>query len=212
MSRATLDWLNEITDEKFRFFGLEVELWRIGNSHPAPKFNVVSRPNDWSVIIEPDPTPRKRVQLAFWVELMKRLDERRSPVKSKKPQMQGWMQFSIGRAAFGLEATLQSTGKWIGVHLYMTGPDETAYFRLLARKGEEIQRELGDLEWRELEHKKSSQVRLRRMDTDPVNQEDWTNQLDWMVATLEAFDKTFRPRIEVLDASDWRPDEEVIDD
>ncbi|MFC6759858.1 hypothetical protein ACFQFQ_10730 [Sulfitobacter porphyrae] len=30
--RSTLDWLNKITDETFRFFGLEVELWRIGDS------------------------------------------------------------------------------------------------------------------------------------------------------------------------------------
>ena len=27
--RSTLDWLNKITDERFRFFGLEVEPWRI---------------------------------------------------------------------------------------------------------------------------------------------------------------------------------------
>jgi hypothetical protein len=46
--RATLDWLNKITDESFRFFGLEVELWRIGDSPAAPKFNIVSKPNDWS--------------------------------------------------------------------------------------------------------------------------------------------------------------------
>jgi hypothetical protein len=46
--RSTLDWLNRITDGSFRFFGLEVELWRIGDSPPAPKFNIVSKPNDWS--------------------------------------------------------------------------------------------------------------------------------------------------------------------
>src|ERR1700690_2094983 len=39
--RATLDWLNKITDESFRFFGLEVELWKIGESPVAPKFNIV---------------------------------------------------------------------------------------------------------------------------------------------------------------------------
>ena len=44
--RATLDWLNEITDERFNFFGLEVELWRIGKSPIAPKFNIVCKPND----------------------------------------------------------------------------------------------------------------------------------------------------------------------
>ena len=27
--RAALDWLNDITDERFNFFGIEVELWRI---------------------------------------------------------------------------------------------------------------------------------------------------------------------------------------
>lgn len=44
--RAALDWLNDITDDTFNFFGLEVELWKIGDSSPAPKFNVVSQPND----------------------------------------------------------------------------------------------------------------------------------------------------------------------
>ncbi|EWY36504.1 hypothetical protein N825_26515 [Skermanella stibiiresistens SB22] len=41
--RAALDWLNKITDESFRFFGLEVELWRIGDLPAAPKFNIVSK-------------------------------------------------------------------------------------------------------------------------------------------------------------------------
>ena len=30
--REALQWLNEITDKRFRFFGLEVVLWRIGDS------------------------------------------------------------------------------------------------------------------------------------------------------------------------------------
>lgn len=46
--RAALDWLNEITDDRFNFFGLEVELWQIGSSAVTSEFNVVSKPNDWS--------------------------------------------------------------------------------------------------------------------------------------------------------------------
>jgi hypothetical protein len=46
--RATLDWLNRITTTEFRFFGIEVELWKIADSPPAPKFNIVAKPNDWS--------------------------------------------------------------------------------------------------------------------------------------------------------------------
>ena len=69
--RAALDWMNDITDTRFNFFGLEVELWRIGVSPLAPKFNVVSKPNDWSKTVA-EGTSRgelseaKRLQLDFW--------------------------------------------------------------------------------------------------------------------------------------------------
>lgn len=43
--RGALDWLNGNTPEDVGFYGVEVQLWRIGDSAPAPRFNVVSRPN-----------------------------------------------------------------------------------------------------------------------------------------------------------------------
>lgn len=39
--RAALDWLNEITGEKISFFGLEIELWKIGTSPMAPKLSLI---------------------------------------------------------------------------------------------------------------------------------------------------------------------------
>lgn len=39
-----LDWLNRITNERFQFFGLQIELWRIGNSEPAPRLSIVAKP------------------------------------------------------------------------------------------------------------------------------------------------------------------------
>jgi hypothetical protein len=45
--RAAIDWLNANTTEDFSFFAIEIELWRIGNSPPAPRFNVIASPNDW---------------------------------------------------------------------------------------------------------------------------------------------------------------------
>lgn len=50
--RAALDWLNERTDEKINLFGLEIELWRIATSPVAPKFNIISQPNDWSRTVQ----------------------------------------------------------------------------------------------------------------------------------------------------------------
>ena len=209
--RATLDWLNEITGDQFQFFGLEVEVWRIGDSDPAPKFNMVSRPNDWSrsVALPKEMTPKRRLQQEFWAALMKHLEERGSGVRRKKPQPENWMYFSVGRSEFWLEATLQSAEKWIGVALFVSGPDAKAHYTLLERQRAEIERDLGTLEWRELPEKKSSSIRLRREDTNPRQEKDWPTQLDWMASTLERFDKTFRTRVKSLDASELRSDGDV---
>ena len=45
--RAALDWLNQITTNGMRFFGIEIELWSVDSSTPAARFNVVCKPNVW---------------------------------------------------------------------------------------------------------------------------------------------------------------------
>src|SRR4029450_5954896 len=103
--RSTLDWLNKITDESFRFFGLEVELWKIGTSPAAPKFNVVSKPNEWSAsvarvaraIADADLSEGRIMLREYWAALNLVLDAAGGPVAgTKKPQHQSWMAFGIG--------------------------------------------------------------------------------------------------------------------
>ncbi|WP_271518461.1 hypothetical protein [Bradyrhizobium sp. CCBAU 53380] len=45
--RAALDGLNHMANKSVRFFRLEIELWKIGSSPVAPRFNVVCKPNGW---------------------------------------------------------------------------------------------------------------------------------------------------------------------
>lgn len=45
--RAALEWLNERTDERTRFFAVRIQVVRIGTSSPAPLFTLVVQPNDW---------------------------------------------------------------------------------------------------------------------------------------------------------------------
>ena len=42
--RAAIDWLNERTDENTRFFGVEIQVVRIGDSSSAPAFKLVAQP------------------------------------------------------------------------------------------------------------------------------------------------------------------------
>lgn len=44
--RATLDWQNEITEERFRFFGVELYTWENQTSRYV-EFAIVSKPEDW---------------------------------------------------------------------------------------------------------------------------------------------------------------------
>ena len=102
--RATLDWLNEITDDRFQFFGLEIELWRIGNSPAAPKLNIVSKPNDWSRSvsqsakrISDEPlNALQETQLLYWSELKSALIKKGSSIHSRKPLPQHWTTYGSG--------------------------------------------------------------------------------------------------------------------
>lgn len=55
---AALEWLNDHTVAGVGFFGVEVELLRIGDSLPAPDFKLVVRPNDWAKNTRPPNPPQ----------------------------------------------------------------------------------------------------------------------------------------------------------
>ena len=87
--RAALDWLNRITGAKFSFLGLEIQVWRIGNSQPAPKFNVVSQPNEWTQGVSDaaksfNLTPTQQLQLEYWDSLAKHLASGSGSISPKK--------------------------------------------------------------------------------------------------------------------------------
>ena len=210
--RAALDWLNEITDERFRFFGLEVELWKIGDSPAAPNFNIVSKPNEWSRVVgaakasTKGDSERGALYRRYWTELSERLVKRNSPVSSKQPQPQQWMDFAIGRTDFWLAAMLRRKERRVSVYLGLRGSDAVPHLELLRQDRDTIEAALGDaLQWRHLD--KSCQILLvnpREADLD--DPADWGWQQEWLADTLEKFNRELRPRVAKLDAADWTPE------
>ena len=75
---------------------------------------------------------------------------------------------------------------------------------------DEIEHDLGQIEWRALPGKKSGMIGFGRS-ADSPQQEGWPNQIDWMVEELEALNRTCRPLVKSLDASEWRPNDESDD-
>ena len=211
--RAALDWLNEITDEKFSFFGLEIELWRIGDSPMAPKFNVVSHPNDWtktvSRISRNELTSVQQLYLEYWTTLRDLLEDRNGVIRPEKPLPRYWMPFAVGRSSFWLSVSASVRSKWICVTLTMTGKDGKPHFYLLKKDKVDIEREIGaELEWDEKHERKLHYIDLTMYDTNPEDRQDWNRQHEWLCDKLEVFHKVFSPRVKGLDANDYLSEED----
>ena len=212
--RAMLDWQNRITDERYRFFGVEVKVWQIEDSARAVQFDVVSSPNNWSRGVSRD-TRRAATQelsesqqrhIRYWAGLREYMSNKDSSVNCPAPTKRSYLGFSIGRGGFFMRAWLTSSTKEIRVWLYMRGDDAKAYFHLLKEQQEEIHNEIGEtLEWNELPDQESSRICLNKGNTDPLDEDDWPHQYEWFTAKLEKFNDVFRERIRGLNAADWDP-------
>ena len=200
--RAALDWLNEIVPERIQFFGIEIELWRIGSSPIAPKFNIVSKPNNWTKPsselrrrFSKELTDTKRSQLQYWQAFRKLMEDRGGRVRPTKPAPQYWMSFSIGRTGFVLDTEVNMRDRRIGVHLIIK--DKTNY-NLIEGQRQEIEAE-GDVrfEWRELPDKKESRISKWR-ECDPGDEQGWKEQHEWLFDHLQVFHETFASRIKAI--------------
>lgn len=219
--RSTLDWLNKITDESFRFFGLEVELWRIGDSPAAPKFNVVSKPNDWSrsvaqaarAIDEADLTETRKMQLDYWSALHAALNavEGGAVSGNRKAQPQSWMNYSIGRTEFALGVATNRYKQWVRAELYVSGAQADAHFHLLQAQKDVIEQKLGyPLQWEHLPSRRDCRIAVYLEDTNAEDRADWPRQHRWLAEKLNDMHRAFCEPVRVLNADDWRPDDDAL--
>ncbi len=219
--RAALDWLNNATTSGFNFFGLEIELWKIGDSAMAPKFNVVSKPNDWSKAVREQAsagqsgtlTEFQRLHLEFWTQFRQYLEDHKSPIRVNRPSKDHWNNVAVGRSYFGLVPWNGMRDNRSGVYLQLTGPDAKAHFGLIDERFHDLVEErlspLGTVVWRPLPNAKESQITVVRQGT-PSKNETWPELDEWMARALETMHALFSPIVKTLDASEYvAPDAEA---
>lgn len=133
--RAALDWLNEHTRDNVQFFGIQVELWKIGNSDPAPRFNIVSKPNNWvrAVVRASNEGNRalteiREIQLKYWTEFGEYLEGLDTGLIIRTPKPYSHKAFSIGRSGFHLSVVTNTFHSWIRAELYISIENAKEYF------------------------------------------------------------------------------------
>lgn len=211
--RAALDWLNEITDESFHIFGFEVELWRIGNSPPAPKFNVVVQANEWTRQIQlasraTTMTPLGQVQLGYWTGFGEYLAAIGAPLKPPKPAAANWMNWGLGRSGVHLLATMNAGQIAVGVEIN-TREHPSWFEKLHAHDAKVIEATGIELHWDEKIGKKHSIARCI-YELDMRDEENWSQANQWMSERLVKLRKVFRPLVKDLDDEPLER-EEVMD-
>ena len=211
--RAAIDWLNDITHDTVRFFALEIELWKINNSGPAPKFNIVSKPNDWSRGASEAGKPLSEARhehYRFWNEFVEHVKQSDFPLRLRSPRHQHYMEFSLDIGGVRLQALRLNTDRVLRVQLVLSGRNRSAFFRALQDDMEDIESEFGhELEWELKSTRPSIDLTVGMVPTD---QGDWHNQIDWFAEYLSKFDEVFRTRVHEIDPDEWQEPEEDPND
>jgi len=208
--RAALDWLNEITSSEFNFFGLEIECWRIGGSIIAPKFNMVSKPNEWSRTVSRNTSHRSRseltvkqkLQLDFWTKFREYNDELAVPYKLGKPQPQNWNGAGLGRSGFGINLVASfynnEADTWdsheLRTELYLNSLNAKDHYAELLKRKDSIHQDLGkELNWFNDPELKSCRIFVRKSPIDLEEIGEWPTYFAWLSNEMKIMYDYFKP-------------------
>lgn len=192
--RQAIDWLNENTNEDIEFYLVRIELWQIEGSPLAPKFEIVSKPNDWAKTVKSSTnigelTDTKIRQLEFWDSLKEYAKRTNFKLKLQKSHPQHWANISIGSSDALISLTINTKEDLFGTELYI--PDNKELYYQLLEKKLEIESSLDErLEWMELPGKKASRIKIT-IPGDFEDKDKWELYFDWLLNVAEKFQKIF---------------------
>jgi len=196
--RSTLDWLNKISQQGIRFFGIEIELWRIGQSLPAPKFNLISKPNPWQKAVTTksmDLSSTDELYLEFWEKFRDYCDHEGTTLRLSSALPKYWQWSNIGRTGFGLNFTVSVKKKRMAAELYI---DHNAAHKALAllQADLNLKKELGpETQFQKL----TNYARIvRYLSCDISNRKSWPEMFAWLKKNGEEMKTAFQERVKTL--------------
>ena len=192
--RAAVQWLNENTASEIGVFLVQICVYKIGNSNPAPKFTVLERPNNWlktkrNTSGAVSASGQKRIDWwsAFMDYAMKR-DSFRKLFNRRKASSDHWLDLPIGSSKYHISLTAKAKGI-LGVSVYI--PDNKELFQHFYAHKEAIQNDLGfQLDWQPLDEKSAARIEITRPG-DFTDLEHAAEHFQWYCEKAEALKKIF---------------------
>lgn len=209
--RAAIDYLNRITDEDHLFFGVQVELLKIGESAFAPSFTVVAKPNNWSkqsaaakFAADDALSPTQSLYREFWTGLINTAKDAYPSLAGRKPYKGGWQTAErIGSGpGFSVDANASFTGSnQLRVEAYVSGSAAPIAFQSLYARKAEIQEAFGaELSWELLQgHEKRIAFYMPGVQRKEAKT-DWPSQHAWLLQHWKRLSDSIRPIIPAVRA------------
>lgn len=194
--RAAIEWLNNHTDDKIGFFLCEIKLYRIGNSDPAVKFEVVEQPNDWTKKVKKvDSTVNETMQKRheYWVEFQNHAFQNTNFAKNfnrRKESFDHWLSFYIGKYGCHISVLQLRKSNEVAIELYID-EDKELYHSLYQQKDAIESETKLKFDWRELPDRKASRIIIKK-DVVFEDKLKWEEQFEWMADTMLKMKKAFK--------------------
>lgn len=173
---SAVEWLNEHTDSDIGFFLIEIHAIRIGDSDPAPQFNVVAQPNEYMKSVksghDKELTRSQLGRYEFWTQLNTYIEENDITLGVRKPNYDHWRDFKLGSSKYHLTVNLLDGESKIRIALWINEGKEI-FDNLYANK-DSIETSYGSsLEWDRKDLQKASWI------ADYIDGFSYDDQSNW---------------------------------
>ena len=194
--RQAIDWLNEHTDEEINIFLCRIELWKIGDSAIAPKFQIVSSPNNWTKTIKRslnnEMSSTKMLLYNYWTKLSEEIDRNYPNFNSRKPRSSNFYDIALGSSLAHISLVINTKSE---VKCQIWIRDSKQLFDFLYDSKDKIEEELGyELEWARLDDYKSSFIAIIN-NSDIRDESNWDNLIKWQLNNASKFYDVFSDRV-----------------
>jgi len=193
-----IEWLNEHLDETVRCFLIKIEVWRIGNSNPAPRFEIISTKNDWVASIKKSSRSSglntlEVKQLDFWTAFSDFLNSRDPNLKHHKPAGQHWMTFTMGSHLAHIPVTINTVKSRLATELYIS--DNKVFYSFLRENEDELVSAFGaQPDW--FEANMASGFRIFKPVPDVFDESKKLEYFEWFYESILKFKKVLTPYIQ----------------
>ena len=213
--RSAIDWLNEISGLDTRFFGVDLDVFQIGDSACAPHFDIIAKPNDWERQIKrasassrgapPDETAFKLI--GFWEDVRAYFELKRSQLELGKTVYDHKHYFKFGVRSTSVRAIVENNATKFRVEIFLAGQKKRPEYsrnwidHMLANR-DDIEKVAGEtLIWDNPEQNVELSISYS---PEPADIDDQTLRkavIEQIYAKVHRLERAFRPHLEAFVAT-----------